>query len=393
MPDLSDVPEENTAQAQQRAVLRLHVWLTGETHRLLTEFAGTLRDMVVDAADDDGTLATEAFFGISRDAEDAWSEVFTQWVNLFQAARREAVAIPFGRLAREHMSVFPEPEEERFGRGGASPLREQVDVDEDKWAEAVFDPQLRELMDAAAQRTYSDGFQLSERIWKLEKQSLDGIRAELQRAIAEGDSALNTAKKLEQYLGAGRECPRWTSTRLNTLSKKAIAGGDETGLIRGNPCSSKGVAYNALRLARNEIQIVHHMATDRIMQRAPWIEKEQIKLSAQHPKPDECDDIANGGEDGEGIYKVGSIALPIHVQCLCYKVSVQMDPDEFARRLRGWTRREQSWSAMDTYSEFVRGEREPASGTLAVDAGVLATMGESMVTWLYGSGDDLALAA
>ncbi len=382
MAELADIPIEQVAQAQQRALMRLQVKVTGETHRLLGEYLNKLRDKLLAYADEEGKLAPESYFALVEYARATWAETFGAWQRLFEAARREAVAIPFGSLARYHQyfmnlvvkslverrDFHPSPPPERTkadyslslrGGGLGRGFEEQGPARIGVQGVPFFEPQLQEILDATAQRVYSDGFRLSGRIWRLDQESLAGIQSVIQETLATGNSAWNAAKKLETYLGAGADCPRWTSTRLYRLTKADIAAGDERGLIRGTPCESKGVAYNALRLARNEIQIAHHAATDMIMARQPWVEKEQIVLSPAHPEPDICDDVAGGGEKGEGIYPKGTILLPLHVQCLCFKVAALMPPDEFTRRMRDWMQGKEAWPEMDRYAAWLGLEPQP----------------------------------
>jgi hypothetical protein len=116
------------------------------------------------------------------------------------------------------------------------------------------------------------------------------------------------------------------------------------------------VAYNALRLARNELTVIHGLATDAIMAGLPFIEKEQINLSPDHPDEDECDVVIASGEGGRGIYPKGTISLGIHVQCLCFKTAVLPgSPDEFTDKLRGWLNGSQPWQEMDQYQAMVGG--------------------------------------
>jgi len=122
------------------------------------------------------------------------------------------------------------------------------------------------------------------------------------------------------------------------------------GLLSGKSCDGSGVSYNALRLARTEIAKMHALATDKMMAAQPWVEKEQVHLSAAHPEHDECDDVVEGGENGEGIYPKGEIELPIHPNCFCYKTAVLMDQKEFTSRLRGWMRGETEWVGLDQYA-------------------------------------------
>jgi hypothetical protein len=225
------------------------------------------------------------------------------------------------------------------------------------------------LLDIAAEYLHGDSINLSGRIWRLDREARDGINQVLMNGISSGDSAWNIAKKLEEYLGAGADCPRWTSTRLYGRTKSDIAAGDPTGLLSGDACAGQGVSYNALRLARTEIQKMHALATDRVLAAQPWVEKEQVHLSYSHPESDECDDAATGGEGGKGIYEVGTIELPLHPNCLCYKTAVQTSEKAFTAHLNGWLNG-QDWPEMDEYAEFIGGDVSadlmPAAVNLAV---------------------------
>lgn len=358
-------------QAQQAALMRLQLYLVGRTHEVLREVLDECRGVLAEARSGqegawDGLSTHLAVEGIMK----AWRRGFGQWQRLFEGLRRSAAAIPFGTLAILHEAAFRGP----GARGHGLAAGEAVGR-----PSPVFGPQLRQVLDGAANRVYSDGFKLSQRIWRLDQESLDRIRQTVYQGVAEGKSAWQVAKELEGVLGAGAECPRWTRTRLYKLTKADIASGDRTGLYSGEACAGQGVAYNALRLARNEIQIAHHMATDMIMARVPWIEKEQVMLSPAHPEEDICDDVIGRGERGEGIYPKGSIQLPLHPQCLCYKAAVLMPPDEFAERLRGWLRGAAPWPEMDEYAGFVGATPDELPGL-----SLAATWGRELLTWLWG---------
>jgi len=254
-------------------------------------------------------------------------------------------------------------------------------------ASGVFEDQLRVILDMAGQRIYSDGMTLSSRIWRLEQQSLDGINRLVMQGLQEQWSAWDLAKKLEGYLGAGRDCPRWTRTRLYGLSKAAIASGDKTGLKSGDECAGQGVSYNALRMARNEIQTAHHLATDQVMGQIPWIEQEKINLSGGHPALGcDCEKVVVGGDNLDGVYPKGMIQLPLHVQCMCYKTAVQMPQDEFAGKLGGWMRGEQSWSAMDQFADYL----SLPAGDLLVASFAADWAARALGTWIFGDEADVA---
>ena len=157
---------------------------------------------------------------------------------------------------------------------------------------------MRQLVSGLGGLRYSDGKNLSDRIWGIPAQVRRSALSGLRVAAVEGQSAYTASKGFETWLQPGRDCPRWTSTRLR-LTKAQIAAGDRRGLHSGNPCNMKGVAYNALRLLRNEIQIAHHAATDQVFGKIPWIEFERIVLSPDHPDIGcECEEETWGESTG-----------------------------------------------------------------------------------------------
>lgn len=302
-----------------------------------------------------------------------------------EAGRREAALLGLASLGYWHGRLIPPLAP--LDRGGVGT--------ESRWAEAgppligveatvFFQPQLQEILAVTADRVYGDGFKLSQRIWNLDEDSRRGIQQVIAAGIANGNSAWNIAPQLEKYLGAGQDCPRWARERLFGLTKSEIAAGDETGLLRGSPCLSNGVAYNALRLARNEIQIAHAAATDAIMARQPWVEAEKINLSPSHPAIScACEGIASGGDNGDGVYPKGTIVLPIHISCLCVKTAVLMKDEEFIKRLRGWMDGSAAWPEMNTYAGWV-GATAKTIGEGVMLAKLYTQLALPMLTWLDG---------
>jgi hypothetical protein len=366
---IRDVPVSKAHLAQQGALMRLQLFIIGETHRLLSDFTSTARGILLENAGEDGNLDSAEAFMAQQALEESWAKTFMDdWLPLFQAARREAASIPFGTLAL-YQEKFIKPKAKKLAEQEASP---------------VFEPQLQALIDAANQRIYADGLQLSSRIWRLDRDARDGINRTLMSAVSEGKSAWQTAKDLEVFLGADQGCPRWTSTRLFKLTKKDIASGDRRGLKTGKECQGQGVSYNALRMARTEIQAVHHLASDQIMAAQPWIEQEQINLSPAHPKPDICDDVVAGGDNGDGVYPKGTIVLPLHPHCLCYKTAVMQDEAEFTDRLRAWLGGGPD-AGMDGYADFLGVPKEDIPNLSFIDDAISLALG----VWLFGGADQL----
>lgn len=351
-------------EATRVAQMRLHLYFTGRSHRLFTQTAGEMQAALLKVSAKNDPIDAGAALRIQGEAATIFRDAFTRWVGAFQQARMISLAIPFGGLALTAGRVW-----EQAGKleEAASPIDG-----------GVFDPQLRTLLQAGSTHIYADGMDLSARIWNLEQASLRMINDQVMAALQRGDSAWELAKALESQLGAGQDCPRWTEERLYNLTKRDIARGNLTGLLSGGECSGAGVSYNALRMARNEIQIAHQAATDAVFAQIPWIEEEQIILSKQHPALGcECERVTSGGRDGAGIYPKGSISLPLHPQCLCQKLGLQPPDGEFTQRLRGWVRGETAWPAMDSFHERFAGQSDSAP------AAILLGM------WTFGGADSL----
>lgn len=370
------IPVNRAYVAQQAALMRLQLYLTGATHLLLRNCYEAVSKALLTAGGKDGVVDGMGLFTVNQAIEREWQSTLTAWKKLFESLRREAASIPFGAMAVLHNALVVPTLEERRRQPGRT-LEEGKRV-----FDSVFTPQLQAILDAADRRLYKDNLNWSQRVWKLDTESRAGMKRVLMNGVANGTAAWDIAKELEQYLGAGQGCPRWTRERLFGLTKKDIASGDRTGLFTGDDCQGQGVAYKALRLARNEIQIAHHIATDTLMARQPWIEQEKIELSPDHPVKDICDDVTGGGEDGDGVYPVGEISLPLHVGCICFKTAVLMDPDMFIENLRGWMTGEQPWAAMDNYAAMIGGSEVLSDTMTGVVVGAL-------VSWLWDDLDDI----
>lgn len=325
------------------ALMRLQIYFTGRTQELLLEFTGKAQSILLRRGGRDGVLDGSTGLLAQSDLTTAWGNSWSDWTEEFLRVRREAGMIAFGVTAVFHDRLVMETVISEQSAVSEAMLTENV-------IDGVFTPQLDLLLQVAGEYLYGDNMNLSGRVFRIDREARDGINAVLLNGIQKGDSAFNIAKQLEQFLGANEDCPRWTSTRLYGRTKSQIAGGDTTGLLSGDDCNGQGVSYKALRLARNEIQKIHNLATDRMMAAQPWVKEEQIHLSQAHPETDICDDVVGAGREGQGIYEVGEIELPLHPECLCYKTAVLMPEKEFTSQLNGWLKGKQEWAEMDAYA-------------------------------------------
>jgi len=385
---LEKVPLGRMYQASQKAMVRLHLYFTGQTHEMLLDFGERARGIILKQGGSEGKLDGIRGYAAQQELMRAWGDVVDRWARLLTTARKEAGAIPFGVLALMHERLIAPLASASAGSlrlmsPSTEGLRQGLAEAAGSGPAAVFEPQLRRLLDVAAEYLYGDGLNLSMRIWSMDRDTRDGINAVIMNGVANGASAWDLAEQLEQFLGAGRDCPRWTSTRLYGRTKSEIAAGDLGGLLSGDECDGSGVAYNALRLARTELQKIHALATDRVLAMQPWVELEQCNLSPAHPEPDECDDVVNGGEKNDGRYPVGTIEYPLHPNCLCYKTAVLMDSKAFTARLKAWMRDEEAWAEMDAYAEGLGvGLGTSMLEQPVVQALAVWLMGGALETWL-----------
>lgn len=370
---LANIQPDLAELAQQAAVIRLHLFVLAEVQEALVKVAdaahAALRSSQADELPSPAVVA-QLQTAVSR----AWDEFIQSYTNIVGVALQQAASFPFGILVIMHEEwIRPVANEVQESRR----LREQLNPD------VLFQPQLQAIVDAAYRRTWEDGLNLSNRIWQLDRYGRSGLNDAINLALARGAGAWELAQDVEQFLGPGRDCPRWARERLRDLTKADIAAGDRTGLYTGDDCRGQGVSYNALRLARTEIQAILNMATVEMFRSMPWIEKEQINLSPEHAVVDECDDLANGGEDNEGIYPVGEIFLPAHPHCLCYRTAVLADKAQFVDQLRGWMTGAESWPQMDAYAAMLGGRDNLGDDLRGSQIGL------SMAYWLWGDAVEL----
>lgn len=354
---LDSIPLTRIEKASFAALMRLQLYFTGRTQELLLQFVADAQALIMKRGGNDQLIDGVTGLNLQTELVKMWSDSWANWMKEFEQARKEAGMIAFGVAAVFH---------DRLIVPAAKKQMSEAILNEATVVDGVYDPQLKILLNTAENYLYGDSLNLSGRIWRIDREARNGITDVIMKGVTNQDSAWNMAQELEQFLGTDQDCPRWTSTRLYGLTKTQIAQGDTTGLqtrskgaMRGSltlmaedsPCNGRGVAYNALRLARTEIQKIHALATDRMLAKQPWVQNEKINISPSHGEPDECDEAAKGGVNHDGIYPVGTIELPLHPHCLCFKTADLMPEKEFTSKLNGWLKGEQDWAEMDSYAD------------------------------------------
>jgi hypothetical protein len=165
-------------------------------------------------------------------------------------------------------------------------------------------------------RLWADGNNFSDRIWSLNKYANDAINKAVSAGIARGESAVDLSKDIRNFLidpqiSSGAS---WT-----TAAKKSATG-------RGT------VHYNALRLARTEINSTYRETLILSNEENPVTLGVKWNLSKSHPKPDVCDLWASLDQYGLGAGVYPPMQAPIdHPNGMCYVTEVIRQPSEWEK--------------------------------------------------------------
>ena len=180
----------------------------------------------------------------------------------------------------------------------------------------------RSAVEATAARVYDDGFNLSERLYRLDVSARQAVQDTLVQGIAEQVSAREMGERLEIVLTkAGTDCPR----------------------------------FRAATIAQTEINNAHREAHYRSTLDAEGNKKSFIagigwRLSPSHPRACRCDILASDdtGGLGAGNYLVDDAPSAPHPRCLCFTVTLLTDhpqlqfpgkepqPDDVPERLKSY---------------------------------------------------------
>ena len=382
---MSTVTIRNADRLQHVAVSRLTLYVAGRVHALLWPAQKALTDAIRGGADSDGMVGAAQAQAALATFEPKWRQFIGDYTALLSRAREQAGSIAYTPWRLRHNRYFVSPVER---------LQEAFVPSADDYSQMVEMWMRRRnyALQVAQQRVYGDGLNLSQRIWRLDNGGMSQIRGTIAGAMSQRTSAWDLAERLEAQLNADQDWPKWSETRLYNMDARGRLASKE-GLWRnaaemraGNPdvtgllTPPAGISYNALRLARNEIQAANHAVTSDIAQHFPGITGRKVVLSPAHPQSDVCDELAAGGP-----YEKTANFLPAHVQCMCRWGEVLMPVRDFAAQVGGWVRGENDF--LDDYGSWL-GVRSfaPLPDVLAVAGEVT----EAMQNWLDGDVDTAA---
>jgi len=177
------------------------------------------------------------------------------------------------------------------------------------------------------------GYTLSDRIWRTGEATRLRIDALLRDGIAEGRSAVDIAKDLEQFLKSARR-----------------------GVLTKTPYGTTG-SFDARRLARSEITRAHALASHEAALSNPFVRRGHWRLSSSHA-PNKCDgscDALAALDEAQGGWALENMPVPIddtHPSCLCttwYETApIEETLDLLREQLRGGGARTTPVTAMNT---------------------------------------------
>jgi len=156
------------------------------------------------------------------------------------------------------------------------------------------------------------GMNLSERVWNLTNGAKDQLELLLASGITTGRNAAEIAGDIKHYLNEPNRLFRRVRREGKLVLSKAARGYHPgAGIYRSS-------YKNALRLAKNEINMSYRMSDYVRRQELPFVTGIEVHLSASHPRLDMCDDLV-------GKYPKGFIFMTWHVGCLCYTTSIMLN--------------------------------------------------------------------
>jgi len=215
---------------------------------------------------------------------------------------------------KEYLSALAEIAQ---GKSGVALFLKGVDISSDLNEMLQYNIKAAE---AFAKRTRG-GFNISDRVWNLNKRTKLELENYLLDGIAEGKSANEMARSTQRYLKE----PNKLFRRV-----RSIAGDPTSKLVLSKPAAAyhpgrgvyRSAFKNARRLAATETNMAYRAADFARIQKIPFVTGIEVKLSAAHPKFDICDDMA-------GKYPPGFHFPGWHALCFCYQISILLPKEKF----------------------------------------------------------------
>lgn len=168
----------------------------------------------------------------------------------------------------------------------------------------------------------SGGFTLSQRVWSL----TDATRSQIEYFVAEGLTTGRSAVKLSGDLQRYLKEPTKRFRRLRNPETGKLMLSDPAKNYHPGTGVYRSSFKNALRLARNEINIAYRSADVERRKNLPFVLGIKVNLSPAHPEYDICDEL-------QGVYPKEFNFVGWHPNCLCFTTSELMSKKDFVAYL------------------------------------------------------------
>ncbi|MBD0822631.1 hypothetical protein [Aestuariibaculum marinum] len=187
---------------------------------------------------------------------------------------------------------------------------------------ALYYQRNTEALQAFLKRS-SNGLDLSKRVWNLTNQTQSQLEYFIADGLTEGRSAAKLAGDIQKYLKAPdkrfrRKRSPITGKLISSDPAKDYKPG--TGVYRSS-------YKNALRLARNEINIAYRTADMERRKQLDFVVGIKVNLSQAHTVYDICDEL-------KGEYPKEFVFVGWHPNCLCFTTSVLLSKKDFIEQLK-----------------------------------------------------------
>lgn len=139
----------------------------------------------------------------------------------------------------------------------------------------------------------ADGLQLSDRIWRIDRQAKEEVTRAIEMAVVQGQGAAQAAR---DFMARGEPVPLEVKNKLDSANAKKVAAAVSDSLMTGD----NSPMANAMRVFRTEINRAHGEAYIKGALGHPDAAGVRFLLSPGHPKPDICDLHANANLHGLG---------------------------------------------------------------------------------------------
>ncbi|HPB88205.1 MAG TPA: hypothetical protein PLP59_11820 [Thermotogota bacterium] len=307
---------------QRRVDLKITRELERKYSRVLKKFYDNLSEAIKEINYDHGIL-TKQFNDTLKSAIDAYGKDFTKLLETtFLGMDKQLTQAYYAELYKQLPAAFRhESRKYKF---------EKTDEDiklfefvQNRWKDMT---QTNYAATAwVMNKPALDGIKLSKRIWLQAEKTAEDIKTLLTASLQTGMSATRVRNQiLKTQTQKAPEIPAYLKKQISMLSPE----GTEKVIER---YTNKKMRYNAMRVARTEIQRAWRGSYVEMTKKLPFVKGVKWNLSANHPVYDICDELATANMGlGPGVYPPNGVPYdgqPAHPHCRCY-LSSELDSVE-----------------------------------------------------------------